>query len=84
MLQIKNRSDENPYVVSGSLHVETVTYTGRERDEVKVLHFEKELAPSTMEIVELELDYNEYSKKLFDQVSTLIFKPLQMIITMFL
>lgn len=68
LLQIKNRSDETAYSVNGSLFVETVLYTGKQRDNVKSLTFDKEIPPNTIEIIKLEVQFHEYFKKLLDQV----------------
>lgn len=69
VLEIKNRSSEKSYTVSGSLHVETVTYTGKERDEIKTFHFEKEVAPAITETISIEVTFAEYYKRLLDQAA---------------
>lgn len=68
---MKNRSDENSYTVVGSLHVETVLYTGKQRDKVKNTTFDVRIQPNSMELIELEVSFHEYFDKLLDQVSTI-------------
>lgn len=63
-----NKSSETPYTVKGSLRLESVLYTGKERGDVKDIEFVKELPPNTIEIVEMEVTFNEYFKRLLDQV----------------
>lgn len=69
VLQIKNRSETTSYAVSGKLHVETVLYTGKNREEVKSIEFDQELAPNTVEMIRLEVTFYEYYKKLLDQAA---------------
>ncbi|XP_055590397.1 annulin-like isoform X2 [Uranotaenia lowii] len=69
ILQIKNRSSENTHVIAGSLNVETVMYTGRNRDSVKVLPFTISLEPSSEEFVRMDVSFEEYYKKLRDQAA---------------
>lgn len=66
---MKNRSDENAYTVTGSLHVETVLYTGKQRDKVKSTTFEVKIPPNSMERIEMEVTFHEYYQKLMDQVT---------------
>lgn len=51
------------------MHVETITYTGKDRDEVKAIQFEKEVAPDFTETISLEVTFHEYFKKLLDQAA---------------
>lgn len=67
-LQVKNRSDENAYTVVGSLNVETVLYTGKQREKVKSTTFDVNIPPNSMELIELEVTFHEYFEKLLDQV----------------
>lgn len=67
---MKNRSDEKAYDVVGSLHVETVLYTGKQRDKVKSTTFEINVPPNSKKVVELEVTFDEYFKKLMDQVKS--------------
>lgn len=69
---MKNRSDEKAYHVNGSLHVETVLYTGKQREDVKSVKFDKVIPPNSIEILSLEVEFHEYFKKLLDQVSELL------------
>lgn len=65
---MKNRSEENTYTVTGSLHVETVLYTGKQREKVKSETFDIKIKPKAMELIEMEVTFHEYFKRLMDQV----------------
>lgn len=52
----------------GSLHVETVLYTGKQRDKVKSTTFEVKIQPSSMQLIDMEVTFDEYFSKLMDQV----------------
>ncbi|KFB35768.1 hypothetical protein ZHAS_00002672 [Anopheles sinensis] len=69
ILLIKNRSSENRHTVEGSLHVDTVLYTGKSRDSVKVETFSVALEPGTEESVRMMVDFHEYYGKLRDQAA---------------
>lgn len=69
VLQVKNRSPDKTYLVNGSLHVETVLYTGKQRDSVKSINFERNVAPETIELITLDVTFLEYYKKLLDQAA---------------
>lgn len=71
-LQVKNRSDVNAYTVAGSLHVETVLYTGKQREKVKSTTFDIKIQPNTMEFIEMEVTFHEYYEKLLDQVLAIL------------
>lgn len=70
---MKNRSDKNTYTVKGILHVETVLYTGKQREKVKSSTFDIKIEPNTMEFIEMEVTFDEYYEKLLDQVLELHF-----------
>lgn len=57
------------HVVNGSLNVETILYTGKERDMVKTEAFSIALNPSSEEFVRLVVTFDEYFKKLRDQAA---------------
>lgn len=69
ILQIKNRSNDTPYQVSGSLNVDAITYTGRNRDAIKTINFDQNIPPESVESVEMEVTFKEYYKKLLDQAA---------------
>ncbi|XP_065095331.1 annulin-like isoform X1 [Ochlerotatus camptorhynchus] len=69
ILQVKNRSSESTHIVNGSLNVETILYTGKERDMVKTEAFSIALMPSSEEFVRLVVTFDEYFKKLRDQAA---------------
>lgn len=69
LLQIKNRSTRDHYRVSGSLFVETVLYTGRNRDHVKSIDFDQNIPPESIEVIEMEVTFYDYFKKLLDQAA---------------
>lgn len=66
---MKNRSNETPYRVTGTLNVETVLYTGRNREEVKSIKFEQELQPAATELIKMEVTFDEYFNRLLDQAA---------------
>lgn len=66
---MRNRSLDSVYSVAGTLNVEAILYTGKNREEVKSLKFEQELQPSTTELIKLEVTFDEYYKKLMDQAA---------------
>lgn len=47
--------------------MESVHYTGRNQVEVKSIKFEQNLPPNSVELIEMEVTYLEYHKKLSDQ-----------------
>lgn len=69
MLQIKNRSYNTPYRVSGSLLVESILYTGRNREEIKSIDFDQNIPPESVELIEMEVTFHDYYKKLLDQAA---------------
>lgn len=69
LLQIKNRSTHDYYRVSGSLFVETVMYTGRNRDNVKSSDFDQKIPPESIQVIEMEVTFYDYFKKLMDQAA---------------
>lgn len=69
ILQIKNRSHDTPYQVSGSLNVDAIAYTGRNRDAVKSIDFDQNVPPESVESIEMEVTFKEYYKKLLDQAA---------------
>lgn len=69
LLQIKNRSPHNSYRVSGVLNVESILYTGRNRDRVKAVDFDQNIPPESVEMIEMEVTFYDYYKKLMDQAS---------------
>lgn len=66
---MKNRSDINPYNVAGSLHVDSVLYTGKQREAVKSIRFEREIPPNSVEFIKMEVAFHEYYNKLLDQAA---------------
>lgn len=66
-LEIKNRSTENTHIVSGSLNVDSVLYTGKHKEPIKQHQFETELKPDASEIVQFKVTFDEYYKKMSDQ-----------------
>uniref|UniRef100_A0A1S4H0X3 protein-glutamine gamma-glutamyltransferase n=1 Tax=Anopheles gambiae TaxID=7165 RepID=A0A1S4H0X3_ANOGA len=69
ILTVKNRSSENRHVVEGSLHVDTVLYTGKDRESVKVDKFSVTLEPGTEESIRMIVEFHEYYRKLRDQAA---------------
>uniref|UniRef100_A0A182NEW6 protein-glutamine gamma-glutamyltransferase n=1 Tax=Anopheles dirus TaxID=7168 RepID=A0A182NEW6_9DIPT len=69
ILLVKNRSSESRHIVEGSLHVDTVLYTGKDRDSVKVDTFSVTLEPGTEESVRMVVEFQEYYRKLRDQAA---------------
>lgn len=67
ILQVKNRSTRDSYRVSGSLYVESIQYTGRNRDHVKSTDFAQNIPPESVELIEMEVTFYDYHKKLVDQ-----------------
>lgn len=67
VLEMINRSTSKSHRVEGSLHIDTVLYTGKHREQIKVVHFERELKPGSTEIVRDEVQFSEYYGKLLDQ-----------------
>lgn len=57
------------HVVNGSLNVETVLYTGKDRESVKSDNFTISLQPNTEEFIRLVVTFDEYFKKLRDQAA---------------
>lgn len=76
VLHIKNRSSVNPHHVKGILRVDTVTYTGVTGDGVKRSEFDLKLDPEGKERVNMLVSYDEYYKKLVDQVKFQLFTVL--------
>lgn len=66
---MKNRSTVNQHNVKGVLRVDTVTYTGVTGDGVKREEFDRMLAPEGKENITLLVTFDDYYKKLVDQVS---------------
>lgn len=66
-LQIKNRSVDESYFVSGTLHLDSIHYTGKNREEVKSTKFQQNLPPNSVQLIEMEVTYYDYQKKLSDQ-----------------
>lgn len=66
-LEVKNKSTENTHQVSGTLHVETVLYTGKNKEPIKSNSFDLTLEPKQSEIVEVEVSFDEYYGKLLAQ-----------------
>lgn len=69
MLQIKNRSRDTSYRVSGKLNVESILYTGRNREQIKSFDFDQNIPPESIELIEMEVTFLEYYKKLLDQAA---------------
>lgn len=69
VLQIKNRSADQPYKVTGTLNVDAVLYTGKKRDNIKSNEFNRELPPNTIEFIRMEVTFDEYFTKLLDQAA---------------
>lgn len=69
MLQIKNRSTQYSYRVSGLLTVESIHYTGRNRDRIKSVDFNQNIPPESVEMIEMEVTFYDYFKKLMDQAA---------------
>lgn len=69
MLQIKNRSTKDSYHVSGSLIVESILYTGKNRDNIKSTDFDQRIPPESIEVVQMEVTFYDYFKKLMDQAA---------------
>lgn len=69
LLQIKNRSIEDSYRVSGSLYVEAVLYTGKNREQIKAVDFDQNIPPESIEVIQMEVTFDDYYKKLLDQAA---------------
>lgn len=54
--------------MKGVLRVDTVTYTGVTGDGVKRHEFDMKMAPEKKETITLPVTFNDYYKKLVDQV----------------
>lgn len=67
LLQIKNRSTQTSYRVSGLLAVESIQYTGRNRDRIKAIDFDQNIPPESIDVIEMEVTFYDYFKKLTDQ-----------------
>ena len=76
VLHVKNRSTVNQHQVKGILRVDTVTYTGVTGDGVKRHEFDMLMTPEAKEKITLLVTFNDYYKKLIDQVG-LIFVEYQ-------
>lgn len=68
-LQIKNRSLHTSYRISGKLRVETIQYTGRNREDIKSYDFDQVLHPESVEQIDMEVTFHEYYRKLQDQAA---------------
>lgn len=68
VLHVKNRSTISPHQVKGVLRVDTVTYTGVTGDGVKRSDFDLQLGPEGKDQVKLLVTFDDYYKKLVDQV----------------
>lgn len=66
---MKNRSMINQHTVKGVLRVDTVTYTGVTGDGVKREEFDLALPPEGKERINLLVTFDDYYKKLVDQVN---------------
>ncbi|XP_050089283.1 annulin-like isoform X1 [Anopheles aquasalis] len=69
ILLVKNRSSEKEHNVDGSLHVDTILYTGKNRESVKVNTFSITLDPGTEQSVEMLVEFDDYYRKLRDQAA---------------
>ncbi|XP_059618771.1 annulin [Phlebotomus argentipes] len=67
VLEMKNRSSRKTHRVEGTLHIDTVLYTGKRSEPIKVVQFQRELKPGVTEIVRDEVVFSEYYGKLLDQ-----------------
>lgn len=67
---MKNRSTINEHQVKGTLRVDTVTYAGVTGDGVKRYEFDMKLKPEQKEKVQMLVTFDDYFKKLIDQVSS--------------
>lgn len=67
LLQIKNRSTRHSYRVSGLLAVDSIQYTGRNRDRLKAIDFDQSIPPESIDVIEMEVTFYDYFKKLTDQ-----------------
>lgn len=74
IVKITNKSKDNTHVASGQLNCDAVLYTGTNAEEVKSLPFELELKPEMSEFVRMEVQFDEYFKKLTSQVSIMSLK----------
>lgn len=70
-LQIKNRSLTEPHRVKGLLRADSVTYTGKVGETVKKNEFDVNIDAGGNGTVELDVTFDDYFKKLVDQVRTL-------------
>lgn len=66
---MKNRSFDTTYRISGTLLVESILYTGRNRDEIKSVNFDEDIAPESVQMIEMEVTFIDYYKKLLDQAA---------------
>lgn len=67
LLQIKNRSTRHSYRVSGLLAVDSIQYTGRNRDRLKAIDFDQNIPPESIDVITCEVTFYDYFKKLTDQ-----------------
>lgn len=49
------------------MHVETILYTGKKRENVKSLQIDQTILPNSKEMIKLEVSFNDYFEKLLDQ-----------------
>lgn len=68
VLRVKNTSSTESHKVKGVLRVDTVTYRGNKGDAVKRKEFGFNLKPGTNDVVKMLVTFDEYYKRLVDQV----------------
>lgn len=68
ILIAKNRSKSKEHTINGNLRVDTVHYTGKVGQPVKIFPFNKMIKPLTTEEVRLDVTFDEYYSRLVEQV----------------
>lgn len=66
-LEVKNKVADKTHTVTGALNVDSVRYTGDSRVSIKTKHFEIEVAPMSVQQVQVQVEFEEYFKRLLPQ-----------------
>lgn len=74
ILVAKNRSKSTQHTINGNLRVDTVHYTGKVGQPVKLFGFNRVVKPLGAEEVRLDVTFDEYYSRLVEQVPTKHFK----------
>lgn len=69
VVRVTNKSEERTHQAIGQINCDTILYTGINGEEVKSIGFEVELKPKQSEFVRLEVQFEDYYKKLNSQAA---------------